>query len=69
MKLFTNILNFYWDGFKNMTLGKTLWIIILIKLFVLFVILKMFFFPDLLKSNFHSDAERSNYVLEKLSNP
>ncbi len=69
IKLITNILNFYLEGFKNMTLGKTLWIIILIKLFVLFVILKFLFFPDFLKSNFSNDAERSNYVLEKLSNP
>lgn len=29
-----------------MTLGKTLWAIILIKLFIMFVILKVFFFPS-----------------------
>ncbi len=29
-----------------MTLGKTLWAIILIKLFIVFVILKVFFFPS-----------------------
>ena len=26
---------FYVDGFKNMTLGKTLWAVILIKLFII----------------------------------
>lgn len=37
------VFRFYYDGFKGMTYGKKLWIIILIKLFVLFFILKLFF--------------------------
>jgi hypothetical protein len=39
------------DGFRQMKLGKTLWVIILIKLFIIFVILKIFFFPDFLKTH------------------
>jgi hypothetical protein len=50
-----------------MTVGKKLWVIILIKLFIIFVILKIFFFPDLLKKNFSSDKERGDYVLKNLS--
>lgn len=50
-----------------MTIGKKLWIIILIKLFVLFVILKLFFFPDILKKNFSTDRDRGEYVLDQLS--
>jgi hypothetical protein len=50
-----------------MTVGKKLWAIILIKLFIIFVLLKLFFFPDLLKKNFSSDKERGDYVLENLS--
>jgi len=50
-----------------MTVGKTLWAIILIKLFVMFAILKIFFFPDVLKKNFKTDAERSKYVIEQLT--
>ena len=50
-----------------MTVGKKLWVIILIKLFIIFVILKIFFFPDLLKKNFSSDKERGEYVLDNLS--
>ncbi|HJX72454.1 MAG TPA: DUF4492 domain-containing protein [Bacteroidales bacterium] len=68
-KLLVRIADFYLQGFKNMTVGKTLWIIILIKLFILFAILKVFFFPDFLKSKFDSDTERGNYVIEELSNP
>lgn len=58
----------YYDGFKNMSkVGKRLWLIILIKLFIMFFILKWFFFPNFLKSNFKTDKERSNFVLETLT--
>ena len=51
----------YYDGFRNMRLGKTLWAIILIKLFIMFAILKVFFFPNFLKQ--HAPAgEESSYV-------
>jgi hypothetical protein len=63
------VFRFYIDGFKSMTYGKTLWIIILIKLFIIFAILRLFFFPDFLKKNFSSDSERSDYVIEQLTKP
>jgi len=50
-----------------MTVGRQLWIIILIKLFIMFGILKLFFFPDLLKVKFRNDKERSDYVIEQLT--
>ena len=43
-----SVWNFYLEGFRSMTLGRTLWIIILLKLFIMFFILKLFFFPDFL---------------------
>ena len=46
--LLTRIWIFYRDGFREMTLGRTLWAIILIKLFIMFFILKLFFFPSFL---------------------
>jgi len=58
---------FYYQGFKSMTVGKKLWIIIFIKLILFFVVLKIFFFPNFLKTNFKTDEERSNYVLEQLT--
>jgi len=57
----------YYDGFRSMTVGKKLWLIIFIKLFIIFAVLKLFFFPDLLKKNFSSDEERANYVIEQLT--
>ena len=48
--LIYRIYDLYADGFRNMTIGKTLWTVILIKLFVIFAVLKVFFFPDFLKT-------------------
>lgn len=38
----------YYDGFRHMTLGRTLWAVILVKLVIIFLVLKIFFFPDVL---------------------
>jgi hypothetical protein len=61
------VFRFYYQGFKSMTVGKTLWVIILLKLFIMFVIFRIFFFPDFLKTQFKDDNERSNYVIEQLT--
>ncbi len=63
----TKIVDFYIDGFKSMRLGKKLWALIAIKLFVLFVIIKLLFFPNILKEQFNSDKERSQFILEQLT--
>ena len=57
----------YVDGFKNLTWGKPLWIIILIKLFIMFVILRVFFFPNILNSRFETKIEKSEYVSRELT--
>ena len=67
MRVLNNILMFYIDGFRNMTVGKTLWIIIGIKLFIMFAILRLFFFPNFLKTNFDNDSARSEYVIEQFT--
>ena len=54
----------YYDGFRNMRLGKTLWAIILIKLFIMFAILKVFFFPDFLKQR--ANGDEAGYVATEL---
>jgi hypothetical protein len=58
---------FYLDGFRRMTVGKALWKIIFIKLFVLFAVLKLFFFPNYLKTNFATDEQRADHVIENLT--
>ncbi len=61
------VFDFYKDGFSSMTVGKTLWKIIFIKLLVMFAVLKLFFFPNYLKHNFETDEQRANHVLEQIT--
>ncbi len=65
--IFRRIFRFYYEGFRSMTVGKQLWAIILIKLFIMFAVLKLFFFRDTLGTRFDTDEERSNYVIEQLT--
>lgn len=60
------VVAFYVDGFRGMTVGRTLWIVIIIKLVVMFGILRLFFFPDLLNSKFETNSQRGDYVIEEL---
>lgn len=73
MKHFFPLLNrlfrFYYEGFRDMSVwGRKVWIIIIIKLFIMFAILKLFFFPDFLQKNYDTDKQRSEYVLDQLIN-
>ena len=61
------IYRFYRDGFRQMTVGRTLWKIIFIKLFVMFAVLKFFFFPDFLATRLNDNRKRADYVLEQLT--
>lgn len=67
--IFQRIFNFYLEGFKTMTWGRKLWMIILLKLFIMFAILKLFFFPNFLNTKFSNDKDRGNYVIEELTKP
>ena len=55
----------YYDGFRSMRLGRTLWAIILIKLFIIFVVLKIFFFPNFLKQ--HAKGDEAGFVATELT--
>lgn len=67
MKL-KNIYSFYYQGFKEMPIwGKKMWLIIFIKLFIMFAILKIFFFNNFLNTNFDKDEDKANYVIEQLT--
>jgi len=52
-----------------MTLGRTLWKIIFIKLLIMFGVLKLFFFPDVLQTHFATDQQRADYVLQQITRP
>jgi len=61
-----NVWRFYADGFRGMTIGRTLWILILIKIFILFFIFRLFFFPDILSRDYDTDEERAAAVRKSL---
>lgn len=62
---FIRIWHFYIEGFRNMTWGRTLWIIILLKLFIMFAILRVFFFQPALAGK--NEAEKQHTVATSLS--
>ncbi len=64
---FMSFYRLYRDGFQQMTVGRTLWKIIFIKLFVMFVVLKLFFFPNFLKTHFSTEQQRADHVLLQLT--
>lgn len=61
-----NVYHLYADGFRQMRLGRVLWAIILVKLFIIFFILKLFFFPDTLKQK-AADGDKAAYVAGELT--
>ena len=61
------IFTFYQEGFKSMTTGKKLWLIIGLKLIFMFLFIKIFFFQGYLSSNFSTDEEKSNHVFNEIT--
>lgn len=57
----------YRDGFKNMTWGRPLLWLILLKVFILFAVLRLFFFTPAMSGM--SDAEKSDAVGARLTAP
>ncbi len=68
MNLIKSIWNFYYDGFRQMTIGKSLWFLIIVKLILLFGVMKFLFFPDILARDYDNDADRAKAVREQLTN-
>jgi hypothetical protein len=65
--MINKIVLFYVDGFKNLSsLGKKLWLIIIIKLVVIFVVLKVFFFPTI-DSVVHDKQEKEQLYINQLT--
>ena len=58
----------YSDGFRSMTLERTLWAVILVKLFVIFVVLKLFFLPNYIKEHSRK-GEEAEFVSSSILKP
>ena len=57
----------YYDGFRNMPRWGTLWLIIIIKLCIMFLVFKLWLMPNYLNSHYDSAEEKSNHVFEELT--
>lgn len=59
------IINFYYEGFSNMRTGKTLWLVVIVKLVVIFLVLKLFFMPDILQES-AGEGNEPDYIMQRL---
>ena len=66
MKWVRNIWYLYYDGVRSMTLGRTLWAVIFIKLFIIFVVLKLFFVPNYIKEH-AEEGQEAEFVFRELN--
>lgn len=65
----TNIWNFYAEGFRNMTWGRSLWLLIFLKVIILFAVLRVFFFEPVLAGKTEEEKiEHVGYQLYKSIN-
>lgn len=62
MNIFRRIYSFYRDGFASMTVGRSLWLLIIIKVAIFFLVLKLFFFPNKLKE----ECEAQNILPDQI---
>lgn len=60
------IYRFYVEGFKQMTWGRQLWWLILLKVVILFLVLRVFFFKPILAGK--SEEEKIEYIGLQLTN-
>ena len=47
--------------------GRTLWLIIIIKLSIMFLVFKFWLMPNFLNSNYDSAQEKSDHVFKELT--
>lgn len=66
MKIFRSIWNFYAEGFRQMTWGKPLWGLIILKVIILFLVLRCFFFKPVLAGK--SEEEKIEHISTQLIN-
>ena len=55
-----SVWRFYVEGFRNMTWGRPLWLLILLKVIILFAVLRAFFFTPVLSGK--TEEQKIEYV-------
>lgn len=66
-KTFLSVLTFYLEGFRNMTWGRPLWYLIILKVFLLFAVLRVFFFQPILSGK--TEEQKIEHVGKNLTRP
>ncbi len=58
-------------NFKNLWKKSTLWhklfLIVSIKMIIMFAVIKPLFFPNYIKKNFKTDEEKKNFIINELT--
>ena len=67
MYKYLKFFNFYIDGFKNLTLGKTLWKIIIIKVFIIIALLNFYIYDKSINSEYKTTKEKINFVYKNIT--
>lgn len=67
MNKYINIINFYKDGFKNLTLGRVLWKIIFIKLIVILIILNFFIYDKSINTEYKTENQKIDFVYKNIT--
>lgn len=62
-----SVWNFYVEGFRNMTWGRPLWMLIFLKVFILFCVLRAFFFQPVLSGK--TEEQKIEHVGMELTKP
>ena len=68
MNIIKNIYYFYLNGFRNMTLGKTLWKIIFVKILIIMLFLNYFIHDKSFKSEYKKKKKKIDFVYKNLTN-
>ena len=66
MKILSTIFLLYYEGFKSMTLGRSLWLIILLKILIIFGILKTFIYNNSFDKLYPNQELKSQFVTKNL---
>lgn len=66
-KRLRQIWDFYYEGFTSMgSVARLLWLIVAVKLFIMFAVLKLFFFPSAL-AQYDTEQEKTEAVISNLT--
>lgn len=60
-----SVADFYIQGFREMTWGRELWVLIILKIIILFLVLRLFFFKPVLAGQ--TEEQKSNFVGDRLT--